>query len=166
MRTGIGYDIHVLIPTAELSQLTLGGVQINSHYQVDAHSDGDVLLHALVDAMLGALALGDMGQWFSDRDIKNKNRPSSEFIEEVKKKVDHLGWEVYQVDSIVFLENPKLFSHIVTIRQSIAKMLNLECSSISVKAKTYERLGPIGEGRAIAAEVIATLREKNARDHQ
>jgi 2-C-methyl-D-erythritol 2,4-cyclodiphosphate synthase len=157
MRFGIGFDIHRLVVTSEKSTLALGGVEIPCFFESEAHSDGDVILHALVDGCLGALALGDIGQWFSDKDPKNHKRPSSEFIKEVMQRMDQLGWKVTQVDTNVFLEEPKLGESKQAIREKIASLLNIEISSVSVKAKTMEGLGPIGNRRAIAAQCLVVL---------
>lgn len=161
MRTGIGYDLHRLVPTVEKSFVPIGGVSIPCFFKVSSHSDGDVLLHALVDAMLGALALGDIGQWFPDNLPENKGRASSEFVTEVKNKLDSMGFHVVQVDSIVLLEDPKLAPHSETIRRHIAQLLGVELTSVSVKAKTMEGLGPIGERRAIAAHAVVTVENKD-----
>ena len=160
MRSGIGYDIHRIIPTVKKSSIPLGGVTIPCFLRVEAHSDGDVLLHAIVDACLGALALGDIGQWFPDSKAENQNRASQEFVQEVLKQVQRMGWSVGNVDCIVQLEEPKLAEHSDAIRKSIATLLQTELSQISVKAKTLEGLGPVGEGRAIAAYAVVTLIEK------
>jgi 2-C-methyl-D-erythritol 2,4-cyclodiphosphate synthase len=157
MRTGIGYDIHRLIPTVETSSIPLGGVSVPCRFKIQAHSDGDVLLHALVDACLGALALGDIGQHFPDKAPENKNRPSSEFVADVLEKVHRLGYRVAQFDSIVILEEPKLAPHSDAIRSSIARLLGVELSSVSVKAKTMEGLGLVGENKAIAAHAVVNL---------
>jgi 2-C-methyl-D-erythritol 2,4-cyclodiphosphate synthase len=159
MRTGIGYDIHRLTQAPKATSFPLGGVAIAGNYAVEAHSDGDVLLHAIADALLGALALGDIGRWFSDKDPKNQGRKSSEFVEEIKATVKKMGFRVVNVDANIFLEEPKLAPHIDTIRQSVAELLSVELSAISVKAKTMEGLGPIGEKRAIAAQAVITLEE-------
>ena len=159
MRTGIGYDIHRLIPTIKPKGIFLGGILLPCYFSVQAHSDGDVLLHALVDACLGALALGDIGQWFPDSDPKNQNRQSSEFVKEIVLKIKDMGYEVNQVDSNIFLEEPKVAPHCDAIRTNIAQLLGTELSSVSVKAKTMEGFGPIGERNALASQVIVTLKE-------
>jgi 2-C-methyl-D-erythritol 2,4-cyclodiphosphate synthase len=159
MRTGIGYDIHRLIPTQEISSIALGGISIPCHYKIEAHSDGDVLLHALVDASLGALALGDIGQWFPDNLPENRGRPSCEFVQKVVNHVHGLGWKICQFDSIVWLERPKLVKFHESIRAKISQLLNLEVSAVSLKAKTMEGLGPIGEGLALASQALVTLEE-------
>jgi 2-C-methyl-D-erythritol 2,4-cyclodiphosphate synthase len=157
MRTGIGYDIHRLIPTVEASSIPIGGVQIPCRFKIQAHSDGDVLLHALVDACLGALALGDIGQHFSDKAAENKNRASAEFVTSVLGKVRALGYRVVHFDSIVILEEPRLSTHSDAIRRSIATLLGVELSCVSVKAKTMEGLGLVGENKAIAAHAVVNL---------
>lgn len=162
MRTGIGYDIHRLEPTVERGSIPLGGVSIPCFFRVKAHSDGDVVLHALVDALLGSLALGDIGQWFPDSAPENRGKPSSEFLAKVKAEVDRLGWRVSQVDTIVLLEEPRLAAHASAIRQKVASLLGLELTEVSLKAKTMEGLGPIGERKAIAAHAVATLVRRDA----
>jgi 2-C-methyl-D-erythritol 2,4-cyclodiphosphate synthase len=146
-----------MIPTVEASQIPIGGVQIPCRFKIQAHSDGDVLLHSLIDACLGALALGDIGQHFPDKDPEHKNRASAEFVVEVLAKVKALGYQVAQFDSIVILEEPKLSPHSDAIRSSIAKLLGIELSSVSVKAKTMEGLGLVGENKAIAAHAVVNL---------
>lgn len=159
MRIGNGYDIHRLIPTVKLESIPLGGVLIPCYYRVQAHSDGDVLTHAITDACLGALALGDIGQWFPDSSTENQDRPSLDFLKTALAEVHRLGFRVKQVDSIVFLEEPKLAPHHVEVRRSLANALGIEMSEISLKAKTMEGLGPIGERKAIAAQVVVLLQE-------
>ena len=157
MRTGIGYDLHRLVPTVEKSQIPIGGVPVPCYFRLKAHSDGDVLLHALCDAALGALALGDIGQWFPDTAPENRGRPSSEFVRAVMSEVRRLGWRIAHVDSIIQLEEPKLAPHSEAIRRNTAQLLGVELSQVSLKAKTMEGLGPIGERKAIAAHVAVTL---------
>lgn len=159
MRTGIGYDIHRLIPTIKPSTIVLGGIKLPCYFSIQAHSDGDVLLHALVDACLGALSLGDIGQWFPDNDPKHQNRNSADFVKEVIQKIKTMGYEIHHVDSNIFLEEPKVNPHKDVIRANIAKLLETELSNVSVKAKTMEGLGPIGERAALAAQVVVTLKE-------
>lgn len=157
MRTGLGFDIHRLVHRIDASKIAIGGVGIPCKFAIQAHSDGDVLLHSLTDALLGALALGDIGQWFPDNADENRNRPSEDFVRTVMAEVQRLGWKVAQVDSIVFLEEPKLAPYHFEIRQSLARILGIELSQVSVKAKTYEGLGAIGERAAIAAQVVVNL---------
>lgn len=161
MRIGIGYDIHRIVPSLDSTDVPLGGIRLPSGYRVHAHSDGDVLLHALVDACLGALALGDIGQWFPDNAPENAGRPSEEFVQTVMKELDRMGWRVLQVDSIIHAEEPKVAPHADKIRENLARLLKTELSAISVKAKTAEGLGPVGERQAIAAEVVVQLEPRN-----
>jgi 2-C-methyl-D-erythritol 2,4-cyclodiphosphate synthase len=141
------------------SKVTVGGVELACYYSIQAHSDGDVLLHAIVDACLGALALGDIGQWFPDTKEENAGRKSSEFLSQVMVQVKKLGFRVANIDTNVFLEEPKLAPHSDAIRQNIAKLLGVELSQVSLKAKTMEGLGPVGERRAISASAIVLLEE-------
>jgi len=157
MRIGIGYDTHRLVPTIERSSIPIGGVALPCHFRIEAHSDGDVLLHAVIDACLGALALGDIGQWFPDSDPAHRGRASAEMVGEVLAKISSLGWRVSQLDTIVLLEEPKLFPHSDAIRRSLAKLFGTELTSVSVKAKSMEGLGPVGERRAMAAHAVAVL---------
>ncbi|MBI4403210.1 MAG: 2-C-methyl-D-erythritol 2,4-cyclodiphosphate synthase [Deltaproteobacteria bacterium] len=160
MRTGIGYDIHRLIPTIHNQSIPVGGVAVGCFYRVEAHSDGDVLLHALADACLGALALGDIGEWFPDNQPENKNRSSSEFLVSIIERIHSMGWEIYQCDAVLILEEPKIAPHRDPIREHIAKLFGIELSSVSVKAKTHEGLGDIGARKAIAAHAVVTVRER------
>lgn len=162
MRIGIGHDTHRLIPTIRRSSIPIGGISIPCFYQVEAYSDGDVLLHALTDACLGALALGDIGQWFPDSDTKNANRPSIQFVEAAMVELKRLGWKVQNVDCTIHLEDPKLSPHMDDIRKNIATILGTELHCISVKAKTTEGLGPIGERRALAADSVVLLIQAQA----
>lgn len=157
MRIGLGYDIHRLIASREKSSIPIGGVPIPCYFQVEAHSDGDVLLHALTDACLGAMALGDLGQWFPDTAPENRCRPSSDFLKAALTEINRLGYRVAQCDSVLQLEEPKLKDHWLNIRSELARLLGVELASVSVKAKTMEGLGPIGERRAIAAQVVVLL---------
>lgn len=159
MRTGIGHDIHRLVPTIRIASIPIGGVQIPCYYSVQAHSDGDVLLHAITDACLGALALGDIGNWFPDSKPENAGRPSSEFLKSVIQHINKMGWRLVNIDTNVFLEEPKLASFSDGIRTNIAQLFGVELASVSFKAKTMEGLGPIGERRAIGADAVVTLEE-------
>jgi len=143
----------------KLESIPLGGVLIPCYYRVQAHSEGDVLTHALTDACLGALALGDIGQWFPDSALENQDRSSLDFLKAALAEVNRLGYRVAQVDSILFLEEPKLSPHSMDIRRNLASALGIELSQVSLKAKTMEGLGPIGERKAIAAQVIVLLQE-------
>lgn len=157
MRTGLGFDIHRLIPTVEKSTIAIGGIDLPCFYRVEAHSDGDVLLHAVVDALLGAACLGDIGQWFPDNSPINRNRKSHEFVTEALTAVQKLGFKVSHLDSNVFLEEPKLAPHSLAIRTRLAELLQVELTQVNLKAKTMEGLGPIGERKAVSAQVVLTL---------
>ena len=157
MRFGLGYDIHRLISTSEKSEIPLGGFKVPCFYEIEAHSDGDVLLHALVDGCLGALALGDIGQWFPDTKQENHKRPSAEFVKEVLQTVSKMNWKVSQVDCNLFLQEPKISGHWLAIRESMARLLDIELSNVSLKAKTMEGLDSIGQRKALAAQVLVVL---------
>jgi len=158
MRVGIGYDLHRIVAKPEGGEIWLGGISIPAPFGLVAHSDGDVLLHALTDACLGALALGDIGQWFSDSDPANRGRKSEDFFKSALKEISRLGWVLAQIDSIILLESPKLAPYIDDIRRQIATLAQMEISDVSVKAKTKEGLGPVGTHQAIEAHTIVTLK--------
>lgn len=151
MRIGFGNDIHRL---KEGRPLVIGGVIVPSDKGEVAHSDGDVLLHAITDAILGASAMKDIGRLFPDNDPASENAPSSIFLKEALKLT---GARIINIDSVITLEKPKLAPHIDTIRKSVADILSIDISKVSVKAKTAEGLGPIGEGLAIKAEAIVLI---------
>lgn len=157
LRIGQGYDIHRLIPVAQQTELesplTLGGVVIDSPYAVVAHSDGDVLLHALMDALLGALALSDIGEHFPPSDPAYQHASSAQLLAHVVGLLKQKNARVVQMDSTVVLETPKLGGHKIAIRQSLASLLNLPLDCVSLKAKTAEGLGALGASEAVAASV-------------
>lgn len=154
MRVGIGFDVHRMVLG---KKCVIGGVQIRYSHGPLAHSDGDVLLHALVDAILGAAALGDMGKFFPDTDPEYKDADSRIFVKEALRLVTEKGYTVTSIDSVVFADAPRLSHHRESICESIAEMLSLTPECVSVKGKTFEGLGPIGQGHAIAAQVVAVL---------
>ena len=160
MRAGLGYDLHRLVPAPEGASIPLGGVTVRAEYRVEAHSDGDVLLHAAVDAVLGALALGDIGRWFPDTDPRWKGASSDRFAEAAVAAAAERGWRVAQIDANVLAERPKIAPVVESIRARLAELFRCPVDAVSVKAKTMEGLGPIGERKAIAAQVIVLL-EKN-----
>ena len=151
MRVGIGNDIHRL---AEGRNLIIGGVKIPSDKGEVAHSDGDVLIHAIIDAILGATALGDIGALFPDTDEANRGRSSTEMLESVLKLVDA---RIVNIDTIVELEKPKLRNHIDSIRESIAECMGIDKCQISVKDKTAEGIGAFGQVEEIKASAIVIL---------
>jgi len=155
-RIGFGNDIHRLVKG---NQLILGGVEIESDKGAEGHSDADALLHAVTDAILGALALGDIGSHFSDRDERWRNADSTVFLRYTVGLMKEKGFRVVNVDSTISLEKPKLRPHIEAMRENLAKILEIEIDSASVKAKTGEKVDAVGENRAIKAEVIVLLAE-------
>jgi len=155
MRVGIGHDTHRLAPGGPLR---LGGIDIPHDKHAVGHSDADVLLHAITDALLGAAALGDIGEFFPDTDPANKNRDSAEMLRQSAARVAANGLTIENLDCIVFAERPKLGSSKATIRARVAEILSLEPSQIGVKAKTGEGVGDIGREEIIAAQCIALLR--------
>lgn len=153
-RIGQGYDVHVL---TEQRPLILGGIEIPHHKGLFGHSDADVLLHAITDALLGALAMGDIGGHYPDTSPANKDINSAKILDEIYSKIQQAGWKIVNIDTTLILEQPKLKPHIVAIRKNIAKLLNLNLDRISVKAKTNEKLGYLGEEQAIAAQAVVLL---------
>jgi len=155
-RIGIGHDTHRLV---ESRPLVLGGVVIPFDRGSDGHSDGDALTHAIADAILGALCEGDLGLHFPDTDSQWKDANSMELVGRVVWLAHERGFEIANVDCNVMLERPKLREHIDAMRENLAKALNVELSSISVKAKTGEGLDAVGRGEAVSAQAIVLLRQ-------
>ena len=155
-RIGIGHDTHRLV---ESRPLVLGGVVIPFDRGSDGHSDGDALTHAIADAILGALCEGDLGLHFPDTDSQWKDANSMELLGRVVWLAHERGFEIANLDCNVMLERPKLREHIEAMRENLAKALNVELSSISVKAKTGEGLDAVGRGEAVSAQAIVLLRQ-------
>ena len=156
VRVGIGFDTHRLVAGRKLY---LGGLVIPSPKGSLGHSDGDALLHAIADAILGAIGAGDIGEWFSDRDPKHKNIRSTKILSAILAEAKRLGWEPYHVDTNVILESPKLYCHKPFIRKSVAKCLGLSEKDVSIKARTMEGLGPVGEGLAVTCQAVVSMRK-------
>ena len=154
MRIGHGYDVHRF---QRGSFITLGGVQIAHNKSFVAHSDGDVLLHALTDALLGAAALGDIGQHFPDTDPAYKGADSRQLLRKVVVLLEQAGWSVGNVDSTVLAQAPKMAPHIVAMRENIATDLNIAVDQVNVKATTTEGLGFVGREEGIAAHAVVVL---------
>ena len=154
MRIGHGYDVHRFQIGGFI---TLGGVQIAHNKSFVAHSDGDVLLHALTDALLGAAALGDIGQHFPDTDPAYKGADSRQLLRKVVVLLDQAGWSVGNVDSTVLAQAPKMAPHIVAMRENIAADLNIAVDQVNVKATTTEGLGFVGREEGIAAHAVVML---------
>ena len=154
MRVGIGHDTHRLGPGGPLR---LGGVDIPHDGHLIGHSDADVLLHAVVDALLGAAALGDVGQMFPDTDPINRGRDSGEMVEAARDAVAAVGWQVVNVDCIVHAQRPRLLPHRLAIRLRIAELLGIDPECVGLKGKTGEEIGPIGQEEVIVAQCVALL---------
>ncbi|MBI3406525.1 MAG: 2-C-methyl-D-erythritol 2,4-cyclodiphosphate synthase [Acidobacteria bacterium] len=155
-RCGIGYDLHRL---AAGRKLMIGGVEIPFGKGPAGHSDGDVLCHAMCDALLGAGCLGDIGTHFPDTDPKWKGASSLIFLERTREMLDHAKLRITHIDAVVVMEKPKLTPHFPAMREVLAKALRIEKDQINLKAKTNEGVGEIGHGDAIASYVVATLED-------
>ena len=160
-RTGIGYDLHRL---TKGRALILGGVPIEHDRGLLGHSDGDIVLHALCDALLGAAALGDIGELFPDHDPAHKNADSRRFVTGVLERIRSAGWRVGNVDLIIHAETPKLTPYKDRIRQTIADLLDVSISAVGVKATTNEGLDAVGRGEAMACWATALLEAAGTRD--
>lgn len=158
-RTGIGYDVHKLVKGRKLF---LGGIEIPSDAGLEGHSDADVLLHSICDALLGASALGDIGQHFPNTDDRFKNISSLILLEKVNELISSYGFSIGNIDSTIIAEKPKLLPYIYQIRNKVAETLKLEIDQISIKATTNEKIGFIGREEGIAAISIALIFRKNA----
>ena len=153
-RIGIGFDIHRLEAG---NGIVLGGVSIPCDKQLIAHSDGDVVLHAICDALLGAVAAGDIGEHFSDTDAANSNRPSSEFVHGVLALPALAGWTINNIDVNIIAETPRLSQHKAQIRQTVADIFGCDLDRISIKARSHEGLDAIGNKEAISAQAVVLL---------
>jgi len=154
MRVGEGWDIHALVPGRKL---VIGGVSIEHAQGLLGHSDADVLLHAITDALLGAAALGDIGSQFPDTDPRWSGADSRVLLTETARVVQAAGWQIVNVDSTVIAQAPRLAAHIPAMRERIAGALGIDVGQVSVKAKTAERMGPVGQGLAMQARAVALL---------
>ncbi|CUT01862.1 2-C-methyl-D-erythritol 2,4-cyclodiphosphate synthase [Candidatus Chrysopegis kryptomonas] len=158
MRVGIGYDIH---PLVEGRKLYIGGVEIPSEKGSLGHSDGDVLIHAICDALLGAIGYGNIGELFPDTDEKFKDAKSEIFLKEVKKILDEKNFEIVNIDSTVILEEIKLSPFVEQIKNRLSSILDLSSDKISVKPKRNEKFDSLGKGEAIACFVVVMVKLKN-----
>jgi len=154
MRIGIGYDVHQL---QEGRELILGGVSIPCNKGLLGHSDADVLVHAIMDALLGALAMGDIGVLFPDSDNRYKDVSSIELLDQVFERIVQKGWSVGNIDAVVMAEKPKLRPFISEMSERIAHCLHVKTEQISIKATTTERLGFVGREEGIASQAVALL---------
>lgn len=154
LRVGEGWDTHALVPGR---RLVLGGVEIPFERGLLGHSDADALLHAITDALFGAAGLGDIGRHFPDTDAKFRGADSMALVEEAAVRVRAHGWSIANVDSTVIAQAPKLAAHIEAMRTRIAQALEIAPAQVNVKAKTAERLGPVGMGQSIEARAVVLL---------
>jgi len=154
MRVGEGWDVHALVAGRKL---ILGGVEIPYERGLLGHSDADALLHAITDALLGAAGLGDIGRHFPDTDARFKGADSSVLLAEAAARVRAQGWQIANVDSTIVAQAPKMAPHIAAMRERIAAALGLAADQVNVKAKTAEKMGPVGEGLSIEARAIVLL---------
>ncbi len=154
MRVGIGYDSHRFV---EGRRMVLGGIYIPYHLGLAGHSDADALLHAIGDALLGAAALGDIGSHFPDTDQQWKDADSRELLQAIVGKITNCGLHVANVDATIIAEKPKFLPHIGKMRQTIAEILNVPVTAVSVKGKTNEKMGFIGRGEGVACLAVAML---------
>ncbi|MBS3818276.1 2-C-methyl-D-erythritol 2,4-cyclodiphosphate synthase [bacterium] len=157
LKSGLGYDIHRL---KEGKKLYLGGIQILSSKGLVGHSDGDCLIHAIIDALLGAAGEGDIGQWFPPTDPRYKDVRSSQLLKEVMRRIEERGIEILHVDTIIITEKPKLFSYIPRMKETLASLLQIRPEDLGIKAKTNEGLGAVGREEAVAAWATALVRQK------
>ena len=153
-RIGEGWDVHALV---EGRKLIIGGVGIPYHLGLLGHSDADVLLHAITDALLGAAALGDIGTHFPDTDARFKGAESTVLLTEAARRVREKGFEIGNIDSTVIAQAPKLMPHIQAMRATIAQALGVDVDQINVKAKTAEKMGPVGLGQSMEARAVVIL---------
>ena len=156
-RVGIGYDIHRLV---EGRELIIGGVKITHEKGLLGHSDADVLVHAIIDALLGAVALDDIGTLFPDTDPAYKDADSMVLLRNVYRKVQAEGYSIGNIDSNIIAQNPKMMPYIPKMKEALANLLGLEPNDISIKAKTKEKLDAVGESRAIEANAVLMLEKK------
>ena len=156
MRVGIGFDVHAY---ATERKLILGGVEIDHEKGLEGHSDADVLVHAVMDAILGACGLGDIGIHFPDTDMKYKDISSLALLGEVRKKMEVEGFEIENIDTILILQEPKVFKYFEEMKKNIAHTLKIDTSQINLKATTTEHLGFCGRGEGVAAQAVALLKQ-------
>lgn len=154
MRIGFGYDVHRLV---EGRDLILGGVKIPYKYGLDGHSDADVLVHAIIDALLGAVGWRDIGTHFPDNDPTYKNADSCQLLKLIYDKMQKAGWQIGNIDTTIVIQQPKLASSIPEIMNRLAEVLQVKVEDINVKAKTTEKLGFEGRGEGVAAYAVALV---------
>lgn len=158
IRIGTGFDVHKLAPDLPL---IIGGVNIPHSSGFIAHSDGDVLIHAICDALLGALALGDIGQHFPDTDEAYKGIDSKLLLTHVYRLVHHKGYKLVNIDSVIMAQNPKMAPHLTNMQKQLARILEVNTNQIGIKATTTEKLGFVGREEGIAAQAVVLLQAHN-----
>ena len=154
MRIGEGWDVHALVPGRAL---VVGGVTIDHPRGLLGHSDADVLLHAITDALLGAAALGDIGSHFPDTDAQHRGADSLVLLRTVAQRLRQAGYEIGNIDATIVAQAPRMAPHIVLMRERIAQALGVAVGQINVKAKTAEKLGPVGQGQSMEARAVALI---------
>lgn len=157
LRIGEGWDTHALVPGRKL---VIGGIEIPFERGLLGHSDADVLAHAITDALFGAAGMGDIGRHFPDTDERFRGANSMLLLTECARRVHEAGWEIANIDSTVIAQAPKLAPHIEAMGARLAQALQLDPAQVNVKAKTAEKLGPVGQGLAIEARAIALLQQR------
>lgn len=155
-RVGLGYDIHELTVGRDL---IIGGVKITHEKGLLGHSDADVLIHAIIDAMLGALALTDIGTLFPDTDKKYKNIDSTILLKKVYEKISQMGWGIVNIDSNIIAQEPKMMPYIPKMKEILCQILEIEPDALSIKAKTNEKMDAVGQNLAIEAHVVIMLKK-------
>ncbi len=154
MKIGIGYDVHQLVPNRKF---IIGGIEIEYEKGILGHSDGDVLTHAIINALLGAMGLGDIGQYFPSSDIHYHNILSTNLLKEIKALLDQNQYQIVNIDTIIICQNPKLSPYYQSIKHNLAQVLNMPIADINIKSTTTDNLGVIGQGLGIAAQAITLL---------
>jgi 2-C-methyl-D-erythritol 2,4-cyclodiphosphate synthase len=154
IRVGEGWDVHVLVPDRPL---VLGGVTIPHSHGLLGHSDADALCHAITDALFGAAALGDIGHHFPDTDERFRGADSLALLAEAGRRIAQAGWQVVNIDSTIVAQAPKMAPHLLAMRQCIAQALAIRTEQVNVKAKTAEKLGPVGQGESIETRAVCLL---------
>jgi 2-C-methyl-D-erythritol 2,4-cyclodiphosphate synthase len=154
MRIGEGWDVHALVPGRAL---VVGGVTIDHPRGLLGHSDADVLLHAITDALLGAAALGDIGSHFPDTDAQHRGADSLVLLRTVAQRLRQAGYEIGNIDATIVAQAPRMAPHIALMRERIAQALGVSVGQVNVKAKTAEKLGPVGQGQSMEARAVALI---------
>ncbi len=154
MKIGIGYDVHQLVTNRKF---IIGGIEIKYEKGLLGHSDGDVLTHAIINALLGAMGLGDIGQYFPSSDMRYHNMLSTNLLKEIKALLDQNQYQIVNIDTIIICQNPKLSPYYQSIKHNLAQVLNMPITDINIKSTTTDNLGVIGQGLGIAAQAITLL---------